>query len=231
MRPVQRLLLLLSLVVPCLALAQEEECGENLSECQDTCLIEYGGSVRLEMKKKYNRCVKRCAKVSRRCTERAVETRASGLDEGALKDVPTSDEVDRDGMPTRTGRGKKAAPVEEEASRPADDDAPPAKQESLRDSELPKSNRTQLKVEDPPPEEKKPEPAPAARTADEPPPTKNEPIELKLSPQKDEEDLRDDRPRDDARAREQKKRDDEEKKRQQERERRRKEDEEDLRNF
>lgn len=181
LRAVLRTLFALMLTASSLSFAQE--CGENFAECKDDCLIEFGGSIRVEMKKKYERCLKRCTKVSRRCDERDEVTRTGNLDEGSLAGTPTTDQVDSNGIPTRSRKEKKTAPVEERSTASRDDDdAPPRPKDDLRESEMPKSNRTQLKVEE---KKKEDEPAPA--------PAKK--IEMKLTPQKEDEDLRDDKPR------------------------------------
>ena len=82
---------LASLIVLAAPAFAEGDCDENFSECKEDCLIEFGGSVRVEVKKAYDKCMKKCTKVAGRCTERAIETKAGGLDEGALDGTPTSD--------------------------------------------------------------------------------------------------------------------------------------------
>lgn len=190
-----RLTVLLALGLSLPALAQAE-CDDAFLECKDDCVIEFGGSVRVEMKKRYDKCMKRCVKTVNRCTERVLETKNNQLDEGALDGTTGSDEVDKDNLPTRTaGKKKKAAEAPADDGAPADDEPAP-KKEALREEEVPRSNRTSLKT-DP-----RDEPAPARRAEEPPPARREEPavkkepvIELKLSPRREEDDLRDDRPR------------------------------------
>ena len=170
---VSRPVLALLIVLASSAAFAEGDCEDNFMECKDDCLIEFGGSVRVEVKKQYDKCMRKCTKTANRCGERVTETRASGLDEGALDGTPASDEE-------RTGSGpvkkKKAAPAVEQT-----DDEPAQKKEALSDAEVPKSERTTLKTDD------APAPAPA--------PAKKEVIEMKMTPRKkDEGDLRDDKP-------------------------------------
>lgn len=186
---VLRALLCLTVMAPLAASAAE--CVDDYTECKDDCLIEFGGSTQLAMKKKFEKCSNKCAKLARRCNERVMTVKESGLDEGSLDGVPASDEVDSRGLPTRTGRDddsgsrkkKKAAraPVEDEPAQ----DEPVKKKEALRSDETPRSARTELKTDEPPP--KKEEPKAEAEP-------KKDVIEMKLSPRKEEEDLRDDRP-------------------------------------
>lgn len=194
---VLRFTVLLALCGALPALAQAE-CDDAFLECKDDCVIEFGGSVRVEMKKRYDKCMKKCVKTVNRCTERVLETKNNQLDEGALEGTTGSDEVDKDGLPNRTaGKKKKAVATEPAADDAAADEEPARKKEALREEEVPRSNRTSLKT-DP-----RDEPAPAKR--DEPPPAKKEEpaakaksepvIEMKLAPRKEEDDLRDDRPR------------------------------------
>jgi hypothetical protein len=182
------------------ALARAEaECDDDFTECKDDCVVEYGGSTRVEMKKLYEKCMKKCIKTVNRCTERVVETKNNKLDDGALDHSPGSDEVDKNNMPTRTSRpGKKPT-----AEPGGDEDNTPSKpHDDLSDAEVPKSSRTQLKADGdkgnkvgskPPPSSK---PEPAAAEKDKPPaPKKEEPIRMELKRKDADEDLRDDKPR------------------------------------
>jgi hypothetical protein len=191
---VLRFLFTFTLFLPAAALA-ESDCEDTFTECRDDCSLEFGGSIRVELKKKFDKCMKKCTKTANRCTERVMEAKSGGLEEGALDGAPTSDQVDENGIPTKTANTKKKKKV---AAEPAvEEDEPrsdtPAKKETLAESELPKSNRTQLKTDEPPPppprkerEVAKDEPAPAP---------KKDVIEMKMTPKKEEEDLRDDKPR------------------------------------
>ena len=182
-----RVALALLLSLPFVALA-ESECEDPYLECKDDCLIEFGGSVKVDQKKKYEKCMKKCTKVANRCTERAMETKASGLDEGALDGTPTSQDVDKEGLPTKTASKKKKVAAEERADDTSGDDPPARPKEALTSDEVPKSNRTSLKVEDAPPPKQKDE------ARDEP---KKEVIEMQLSPRQEtnDSDLREDKPR------------------------------------
>ncbi len=179
--------LLSSLLVflPCAAFA-EGDCEDAFLECKDDCLIEFGGSTRVEVKKAYDKCMKRCTKTARGCGERVMETKASGLDEGALDGTPASDEE-------RAPAKKKKKVAAEVAADDSSDDEPAKKKEALGESEVPKSNRTTLKTDDAPPPPKKKEKDPPKEERVEAP--RKEVIEMKMTPRKDEEDLRDDKPR------------------------------------
>ncbi len=172
------LLISLFVFLPCAAFA-EGDCEDTFFECKDDCLIEFGGSTRVEVKKKYDKCMRKCTKTAGRCGERVMETKASGLDEGALDGTPASDEE-------RTGSNPKKKKV---ASDDSADDEPVKKKEALDDAEVPKSNRTTLKTDEAPAPRKK-EPSPKEERAESP---KKEVIEMKMTPRKDEEDLRDDK--------------------------------------
>jgi hypothetical protein len=100
------------------------ECDDDFAECKDDCLIQYGGSIRVEVKKQYDKCMKKCTKASRRCTERQMETQSNQLDEGALDRTPTSDQVDADGLPTREPPPKQK-PDERREPTPRDEQTPP----------------------------------------------------------------------------------------------------------
>lgn len=194
-----RLLLIAVVALPFTALA-EGECQDDYLECKDGCLIDYGGSIRVEVKKQFDKCMKKCTKIARRCTERSMETKASGLDEGALDGAPTSDQVDEHGMPTSTASKKKKkskVAAEEPASEEVSDE-PARPRESLSDGEVPKSSRTAIKTDDDAPSKKKKGDEPSkGEVAKQEEPPKKEVIEMKLSPTKstNDEDLRDDKPR------------------------------------
>lgn len=199
------LLLAFALALSPLA-ARAGECDDDFSECKEDCLIQYGGSIRVEMKKKYEKCVKKCSKTARRCTERQMETKSNNLDEGALDNAPTSDQVDSDGLPTRDAASKKAPKKEAPVDHDDDlrHDAPAHQGEELPADEVPKSSRTSLKTDEksgPPPEAKKKSEAPKAE------PVAEEPAPIRMTPKKDDgksagDDLRDDGPRDEKPAEE-----------------------------
>lgn len=188
--PVLRLSLAVLLTLPAAALA-ESDCDDSFIECRDDCSLEFGGSNRIDQKKKFEKCMKKCTKVANRCTEHVMETKAANLDEGALEGTPTSDQVDEHGIPTKTAAKKKkkaAEPVEDDLRN----DEPPRKKEELSESEMPKSSRTQLKVEE---SKKKEEPVKESKAEPAPAKEKSDVIEMKMKPRKEEEDLRDDKPR------------------------------------
>lgn len=222
--PVRRLLALLVLL-PFAAAAQVNECAETLSECKEDCSLEHS-SIRADAPKKLNKCLKKCQKKFTTCEERELETKNNALDNGSLDKSPVSGDVDEHGMPTRTAVTKsKSTDDEERRPSPGDDlrdDRPapapveeaPKKtkkakaseesesrppREEVRDSELPKSSRTELKVVD---EKKKEPPAPVVSKKSEPEPVaaKKTDDAIVMTPKAEskkpvEEDLRDDRPR------------------------------------
>ncbi len=179
--------------------SRANECDDAFTECKDTCLIQYGGSVRPEMKKKYEKCAAKCGKTGRHCTEQLMETRNNGLDDGSLARTRGDDDL-REEVPARSSGRTRAAPREEEDERPRREE-PVKKKEALREDEVPTSDRTQLKVDE---EEEKAERERARerererekerekKKEEEP---KAEAIEMRLKPQKEENDLRDDQPR------------------------------------
>jgi len=189
-----------------------DPCDDDFNECKENCLIEFGGSIRDEVKKKYGKCMKKCTKTADLCTERAIETRTNNLDEGALEKSPGSREVDENGMPERTtGKAKKTSddappkrdddvraadskrdkPEKAKAEKPSREErAEKPKKEEPRDEDAPKSTRTKLeKVEAP-----KDEPKPREERAEAPREERQE-IKVELKPDKRsslDEDLRDD---------------------------------------
>ncbi len=223
--PVRRLLALL-LLLPFTAAAQVNECAETFSECKEDCSLEHS-SIRPDAPKKLNKCIKKCQKKFTTCEERELETKNNSLEAGSLDKSPVSGDVDEHGMPTRTTVTKSKstddedrrpspgddlrddrpapAPVEEapkktkKAKASEDSESRPPREE-VRESELPKSSRTELKVVD---EKKAEPPAPVATKKSDPEPvasknTGSEPIVMtpKAESKKPvEEDLRDDRPR------------------------------------
>ncbi len=152
--------------VLCFTIAQAARaatpCDEAQSECREDCSIEFGGSTQLVMKKKFDGCLAKCTKTAGLCTERAMETQRSGLDEGALKDSPGSAEVDSEGFSTapRRSKTKPLPPVKNDDAWSRDTAAEPepkvkkqTKAESnrpgpaLQESEVPKSSRSEIKVD------------------------------------------------------------------------------------
>lgn len=212
MKRFPHLLLALGLALAPLS-ARAGECDDDFSECKEDCLIQYGGSIRVEVKKKYDKCVKKCSKTARRCTERQMETKSNNLDEGALDGAPTSDQVDADGLPTRD-TGSKKTPKKEAPVDHDDDlrnDAPAHQGEELPEAEVPKSSRSSLKTDEksgPPPEAKKKSEEPKAeKVAEKHADPADEPAPIRMTPKKDDgksagDDLRDDGPRDEKPAEE-----------------------------
>lgn len=204
----------LSLLLLLPATAMGGECEDDFAECQDDCLIQYGGSIKVEMKKRYEKCAKKCSKKARQCTERRMETRNNSLEEGSLDRSPTSDQVDSDGLPTReksSGKSKRAAePVDHDDDLKSDE--PSRAKEELPADEVPKSSRTTLKVEEkkaPPPETKQAEaPKASKESRDSKEDARGAPEEapvIRMTPKKDDgksagDDLRDDGPREESPA-------------------------------
>lgn len=220
-----RRLLCLMVLLPFAAVAQVNECAETFSECKEDCSIEHS-SIRGDAPKKLNKCLKKCQKKFTTCEERELETKNNSLDNGSLDKSPVSGDVDEHGMPTRTAVTKsKSTDDDERRPSPGDDlrdDRPapapveeaPKKtkktkaseesesrppREEVRESELPKSSRTELKVVD---EKKKESPPPVAAKKTEPEPVASKKTDdaIVMTPKSEskkpaEEDLRDDRPR------------------------------------
>lgn len=206
-----RFLLLAALSLPFAARAGAgDPCDDDFNECKESCLIEFGGSIRDEVKKKYGKCMKKCTKTADLCTERAIETRTNNLDEGALDKSPGSSEVDENGMPERTtGRAKKtedAPPRRDDDVRAADpkrdkpekakadkpgreERAEKPKKDEPRDEAPPKSTRTKLEKVEPAKDEPKPREERAEARED------KQEIKVELKPERRsglDEDLRDD---------------------------------------
>jgi len=178
---VKRLLLCGSVLLVSTAWAQDTrpeapvDCDDNYAECKEDCTISYGGTTNDKVKAKINTCMRKCNSVEADCRERFFETRRNNLDEGSLKDSPSSRSEDSDGMPKsapkkksdegRTKISDSSPPPkarEEDLSR---DDPPPAKAEKkraepqeLKPEETPKSSRTQISEKPAPKAEPKPEP-------------------------------------------------------------------------
>lgn len=161
--------------------ARAADCGGAFSECKEDCSLQYG-SIRVDMKKRFAKCIKRCQKESSRCTEHVLEARSNNLEEGALDHTPpdgdaadAQDDARPDAKPAerRAGAKKKKAKrpaVEEEPTEPASDEGPPRRREVLSDEEVPASSRTQLKSDEkspapPRPSEASPQEAPATAPA------------------------------------------------------------------
>jgi hypothetical protein len=130
-------------------------CNEALSECREDCLIEFGGSTALPMKKKYDRCLGKCVKTASLCTERALEVDRNQLDEGSLDKSPGSREVDSDGFSTapKASNKKTDGDAFDTASTPKRTAPSSTGRESpplappLSQSEIPKSTRSELAVD------------------------------------------------------------------------------------
>lgn len=189
------------------ALAQVNECQEAFSECREDCSIEHS-SLKGNAPTKLNKCIKKCQKKLTACEERDLETKTNALEAGSLDKTPTSKDVDEAGLPTRTS-SKRASDDDERRPSPGDDlrddrPAPAADEpkktkktskseepelkrpprEEVRDSEVPKSSRTELKVDErdakknepvtPVKETKPSDPVVAKRSEPEPPPKRAE---------------------------------------------------------
>lgn len=122
------------------------ECEDGYSECQEDCLIQFGGSIRVEMKAKFVKCIKKCTKKSATCRERFNETKVNRLNEGALDRSPTSRDVDEFGMPiVKTPKPKKRREVKDDevvtadrAARATEPPAPPVAKKAPEPIDSPK---------------------------------------------------------------------------------------------
>lgn len=86
-----RPLLALLLLLPIEALAGSE-CADAYSECRDDCLVEFGGSVRVEMKKRYEKCMKKCSKEAKICSDRHLELEATEPNPAGRHTAPVMEE-------------------------------------------------------------------------------------------------------------------------------------------
>jgi hypothetical protein len=190
---------LLPLVVLTATTALAGDCDDDLNECKEDCLIQYGGSIRLEVKKAYERCMKKCLKTSTRCTEAAIEARNVGLDDSpAPKPAPRDDDE-----PVTAKKPKKKLTEPRTTEEPS-----AAPKEALREGEVPKSTRSAVisdekpsPVEPPPKKVEKVEPPPATKpkaedehpaalAAPPPPPPKKEEKPKPAAKKEDDDDLR-----------------------------------------
>jgi len=169
--------------------ARAADCGGAFSECKEDCSLQYG-SIRVDMKKRFAKCMRRCQKESNRCTEHVLEARSNNLEEGALDRTPPDDDAADardDAKPAERSAGTKKRTktkrpaVEEESTESASDEGPPRRREVLSDEEVPESSRTQLKSDEkspapvPPKDASATEPAePASTKAESPAPTRAE---------------------------------------------------------
>jgi hypothetical protein len=123
---------LLLLLLPSVALA-DPECEEALSDCKDTCVIGFGGSIRVEARQRYERCMKQCLDAEARCTAEALGTKGEPLDDGARDDA--QDRGTRDGT-TREGKEGRSATKSRDDGH---DSAAPATSRSGADAASPPS--------------------------------------------------------------------------------------------
>ena len=179
-----RFLLLLIIAAPLQARAGE--CEDDFAQCQDDCMVQYGGSIREEMKAKFVKCVRKCGRTSTNCRERTTETRVNHLNEGALDKSPGSRDIDEDGLPVLKKRPSEDRPSSGDdlrddlprvASKPKTPKSKPRKppRDEVADDEVIKAERTRLKTDpdrEPPPAPKKveapPEPTPPVAKRPEP---------------------------------------------------------------
>jgi hypothetical protein len=148
------------------AAAASTDCKDEFATCNDDCQIEFGGSIRVELKKRYEKCAKKCAKKENLCIERAVETKSNQLDEGSLDKSPGSKEVDENGIPNRAAESssEKKTKVAPAIARDEEPESAPVKPKpELRNDEIPKSTRSEIKSESQPESVKKEEAAPVLR--------------------------------------------------------------------
>ena len=118
----------------------DDDCGATFADCKEDCSLEYG-SIRVEMKRRFAKCMTYCEQEAERCTDLKNESRVNSLDEGALEKSPHTP------APKHKSKAKKKrATVEErEPEEPA-----PARRDSLGEDEAPKSSRTALKTDEKP---------------------------------------------------------------------------------
>ena len=110
------------------------ECEDGFSSCREDCLLEFGGSIRTEMKKAFDRCVKKCGKTQNVCLEREHDITSNQLEESAIKKPSNAESTEapsRNEPPTRVEPAEEA-PVEraappEKSTRSAVSDEPSAK--------------------------------------------------------------------------------------------------------
>lgn len=171
------------------------ECEENFSECQDNCMVEYGGSIREDIKAKFVKCVKKCGRTSTNCRERTHETKVNQLNDGALDKSPGSRDIDEDGMPILKKRPTDRASTGDDLRDDLPSSEPAAKpervakskkrskkpKEEIPEDEVIKSDRTPIASEretapSPPP------PAPPPRETPREPAPPPEPVVVKSKP-------------------------------------------------
>ncbi len=103
-------------------------CQDAFAMCREDCLIEYGGSIRTEMQKAFNKCAGKCTKEQDLCLEREHDITSNQLDESAMKKKEPS--ADESAPPSRASKANDAAeapPVEKPAPARTNRDEKPSK--------------------------------------------------------------------------------------------------------
>lgn len=72
-----------------IASADLEACHEKHQDCADDCSLSHGGSVRLESRKKLEKCLRTCNHTHDTCVEREQELKRNLLDNTALDKEPS----------------------------------------------------------------------------------------------------------------------------------------------
>lgn len=146
------------------------ECAEAVAECKEDCTMAFGTSMADGVRKKLARCLDRCAATDSDCKSRLKELNDGKLDDAAVRSGTASGPADGEpAAPAKKGDDVNAVRARREGDERLDDaqrEAPKPKQlkvgelpppsRELREDELPKSSRTEVKVE---PKKTKLEPA------------------------------------------------------------------------
>jgi hypothetical protein len=150
--------------MPFVVWAQVEQCIEVAADCREDCSLEHS-SLRPDAPRKLARCLKKCQKKVTACEERELETKnntfeADSIDRssgGGDENVKKSLEADlRDDTPAPVPEPEKTTKPK---LKPKIAESLPPREEVL-DSEIPKSSRTVLKVDE---KEAKQSPAPVVK--------------------------------------------------------------------
>ena len=119
------------------------DCDDKFAECKEDCAIRWGGTTNQKLQSRLNPCLNKCSGVELDCREAFFETRRNNLDEGSISTSPSSRDVDKDGLPTKTAQKKPEPKVEKREEAPVvEKKTEPAYE--LKKEEVPKSNRTEL---------------------------------------------------------------------------------------
>jgi hypothetical protein len=154
MRRLWAYLLLIVFAAPAWALTPEQ-CDDAAQLCIEDCSDEFGTSVRVEMRRKFDACAAKCSRKKQTCLDREFELKKSDLAEGALD----RDDDDLDDRPRRKRAKPRSKPAKET------DEVPIRKRPKLvaDEVEIEKQPRETGDIETP------------ARTSDDAPPLRAEP--------------------------------------------------------